>query len=148
MFLRLRAASEMRPVSPAARFYSTALPLPVLVFYFNSHPSYLGFFRSVSRRRRLLKKPTLLFTPFFFGSPPPVSLLPECATFTLCARSLITFFPPSYSSESFPLETARGRLVLYRPVRLFSGGGERAAREDFRSFLNNRGMTTRNTTIV
>lgn len=59
-----------------------------------------------------------LFLPF-------VSLLSEHTTFPLCDLPLSTFFPWNYSAESFPLETVRGRLVLYQCVCMcvFGGGG-------------------------
>lgn len=40
---------------------------------------------------------------------------PSTASFSYSVLSLHTlfFFPQSYSAESFPLETVRGRLVLY-----------------------------------
>lgn len=67
--------------------------------------------------------------------PPFMSLLSEHTTFPLYALSPRTrffyffFFFRSYSAESFPLETVRGRLVLYQCVCVcscvcvFGGGG-------------------------
>lgn len=75
-----------------------------------------------------------------------VSLLSENTTFP--PRSLprlalhfssFFFLHRSYSAESFPLETLRGRLVLYQFVCvLVCLWGWRAGREDFQGFLSLR----------
>lgn len=105
----------LQAVSPVARSYFTPFLLLVAVFYFNSHSSHFG----ISCLYRFRSLPSFLSC---------ASLLSERATFTRCALSLSTFFSRSYSSESFPLETVRGRLVLYQSVRarvcVFGEGAE------------------------